>query len=170
MVLLGCRLISGLFLGEMRKRFLPRQVSNNSLSSLLALGILQHVGDKITMASLCKTAKCLFLNAVDLQLPTCKVTFTILFRKYWRWCSRSKQGERCLRLVATQERDFSSFFSFSQCKRHAVFLFNVLVFCFASELSPWGRGAKPARRREEELRGGSSWARVKWMCPPPAGD
>lgn len=54
MVLLVCRLISGLFLGEMRKRFLPRQVSSNSLSSLLALGILQHVGDKITMQA-CKT-------------------------------------------------------------------------------------------------------------------
>lgn len=81
MVLLVCRLISGLFLGEMRKRFLPRQVSSNSLSSLLALGILQHVGDKITMASLCKPAKRLFLNAVDLKLPSCKVTFTILFRK-----------------------------------------------------------------------------------------
>lgn len=42
----------------MRKRFLPRQVSSISLSSLLALGILRCVGDKITLASLlqdCKT-------------------------------------------------------------------------------------------------------------------
>lgn len=48
--------------GEMRKKFLLRQVSSVSFSSLLALGVLWCVGDQISLHPSCKMAKRLFFK------------------------------------------------------------------------------------------------------------
>lgn len=119
--------------GELRKRFLPRQVSSIPLSSLLAL-------DKITLASLLQDCKTFIFQCNRSAVATCGVGSLS--------CSESPDSEAAKANWTSGSWDlhqhsshnsFPLIFFFPQSIKDTLLIPHGRIFCVASELSPWER-------------------------------